>query len=71
MADDTRLHLDLCARCEAPVPTILRRVQGITSITIDPGDPSAVSLTPRGPVALYIGPAPGPCPNEPEEAGRG
>ncbi|MFC8882974.1 hypothetical protein ACFT54_10160 [Streptomyces cinereoruber] len=68
MADDVLLHLDLCGRCEAPVAATFQRIGGITGITLD-ADPSG--LTPRGPVKVYAGPVPGPCPNEPEESDRG
>ncbi|MFC8465992.1 hypothetical protein [Streptomyces sp. NPDC057250] len=59
-------HIDLCPDCDGLRTTRLDRVPGITSVTLD-GQPAA--LRPRGPVTVYLGPVPGPCPNPPAPDG--
>ncbi|MFD7963744.1 hypothetical protein ACFV5J_23370 [Streptomyces zaomyceticus] len=62
-------HIDLCPDCQGLRTVRLDRPPGVTTVTLN-GEPSA--LTPRGPATVYIGPAPGPCPNQPPpEAPRG
>ncbi|MFD6936275.1 hypothetical protein ACFWAP_09000 [Streptomyces goshikiensis] len=67
MAD--RLHqIDLCPDCDGLRAVRLDRVDGIGSITLDDG------IQPyhyKGPVTVYLGPAPGPCPNSEEVARHG
>ncbi|MFF4391450.1 hypothetical protein ACFY0G_32375 [Streptomyces sp. NPDC001552] len=67
MADS--LHqIDLCPDCDGLRSVRLDRLPGVTSVTLH-GDSPAISHT--GPVAVYLGPTPGLCPNVKEEAGRG
>jgi hypothetical protein len=54
-------HLDLCPDCEGLRVVRLDRLEGVISIEVD-GDESPVGI--GGPVEVYIGPTPGPCPND-------
>ena len=51
-------HLDLCPECAGLRVTRLDRLEGVTNVSMDAG-PFSFS----GEAQVYIGPAPGPCPN--------
>ncbi|MGW3736660.1 hypothetical protein [Streptomyces sp. NPDC005148] len=63
------LHqIDLCPDCDGLRTVLLQRLPGVSSLTLSADSP-AVSY--QGPASVYIGRAPGPCPNQPDGAGRG
>ncbi|MCM1964846.1 hypothetical protein [Streptomyces sp. G1] len=69
MADcSCRYELDLCSDCDGLRVTRLLRLSGVTGLTItyDSGETEH-----RTPSAVYLGPAPEPCPNRPEVIRRG
>lgn len=61
-------QIDLCPDCDGLRTVLLQRVPGVTSLTLSADSP-AISY--QGPASVYIGPAPGPCPNPPDGAARG
>ncbi|MFD3848174.1 hypothetical protein ACFWVB_20075 [Streptomyces microflavus] len=65
--DDTRHSIDLCPDCHGLRTVRMDRLHGVTGIrmTDDTGQ-----VTVSTPAAIYIGPAPEPCPH-PRTAGRG
>jgi hypothetical protein len=56
-------HLDICPDCAGLRVVQLDRLEGVTSVALD-GRP----LGSGGEVKVYIGPAPGPCPNPSDQA---
>lgn len=58
-------QLDLCPDCDGLRTTVLTRLRGVTNVRLAPASGTGFSFT--GPAVVHIGPAPGPCPNPPEE----
>lgn len=65
---DCRHTIDLCPDCDGLRTTTMTRLPGVTSIRLDSDDPS---IRYQGAAAVYIGPAPGPCPNPVRNLDRG
>ncbi|MEU2487046.1 hypothetical protein ABZ593_20860 [Streptomyces sp. NPDC012617] len=63
------LHqIDLCPDCDGLRTVRLNLLPGVSSIKLA-GDSSAISY--QGAAKVYIGPAPGPCPNTAKAADGG
>lgn len=58
-------QLDLCPACDGLRVVQLDRIEGISSVTLDAPGVSSISV--RGPVRVWGGPVPGPCPNTASE----
>ncbi|MEU6928954.1 hypothetical protein AB0A05_07295 [Streptomyces sp. NPDC046374] len=61
---DCMHEIDLCPTCDGLRVTRLNPLPGVSSLQL--ADESS-ALVRQGATQVYIGPVPGPCPNEPKE----